>query len=319
MDKKLSLYEILGVSQTVDGASISRAFAQKIEALDRNEEAMDASVLASRKQMIRIAASTLLDPTTRLSYDAKLSQSHESPNPSGDSTPSNLTSEATNPLALSLSPLASNLRDSVNLRADSLALRAEALSLRADAMLLQAGAGSGNALGNDSERSSAFLSFISSGPLLRILTFLVIMCAVAFGLSRCAANSPIHANAAANQAAEKAALQEYFQTHGVRPNNMAELELLEAERRRKENAQRNENQDVDKAKSEEQKFEEESRRRGREVSEQLRLDEEQHKLRMQREQASEDRLRDQRKEAERMAEQQRIKQLEEQWKQTIKR
>jgi hypothetical protein len=34
------------------------------------------------------------------------------------------------------------------------------------------------------------------------------------------------------KAAEKTAVQEYFQTHGVRPANMAELELLEAERRR---------------------------------------------------------------------------------------
>lgn len=319
MNKKPSLYDILGVPETADSAEIGSALAQNIQALDSNTRALDAASLASRKQMVRIAASTLLDPATRLTYDAKLLEDHLHSNALQGSSMEASASHPCGDLALSLAPMTANVRNSVHLRADALALRAEALSLRADAMLLQAGAGAGSGNDNSSERSSAWLSFMTSGPLLRVLTFLVVLVGVAFGISRCVANAPVQANAATNQAAERAAIQEYFQSHGVRPANMGELELLETERRRKENAQRSEKQDVDKVKTDEHKFEEESRRRGREVSEQLRADEEQHKLNMEREQQKDDRIASERKEAERVAEELRIKRLEEQWKQTIKR
>ncbi len=319
MIKKPSLYTILGVLETADSAEISTTLAQKMDALESNAAGLDSAALASRKQMVRIAASTLLDPATKLTYDAKLLEEHLQSNAPGNGSPNAGSTASRGDLALSLAPVNDSVRNSVHLRADALALRAEALSLRADAILLQAGAGSGSAANNDNERRGAWLNFVTSGPLLRVLTFLIVLVGVGFGISRCVVNAPVQANAAANQAAERAAIQEYFQSHGVRPANMAELELLETERRRKENAQRSEKQDVDKVKTDEQKFEEESRRRGREVSDQLRRDEEQHKLNMEREQLKDDRLASERKEADRAAEELRIKRLEEQWKQTIKR
>jgi flagellar biosynthesis GTPase FlhF len=318
MDSKPSLYDILGVPQSADNAQISRAFAEKLDELDRLEPALDASALASRKQKIRIAASTLFDPATRLAYDAKLNHGQENLSLTNGS----LSPEFAANYAMNQTLPASSAVDSVNLRAEALALRAEALSLRADAMLLQAGSNAGIAIGNNGERSSAWLNFITSAALLRTLAFLIFMSAVAFGLSRCAVVAPLQANSAANQAAEKAALQEYFQTHGVRPANMAELELLETERRRKENALRSEKQDVDKAKRDEREFEEESRRRAQEVSERLRIEEEESKRAQKIELQEQERLRkerNERRDAERVAEEERQRKLEEKWRQIIVR
>jgi flagellar biosynthesis GTPase FlhF len=318
MDKKLNLYEILGVSQQAESSEISEAVAQRLGDLDHAGVVIDASDKSMRKQIIRVAASTLLDPATRLAYDSKLRQGGNITGPGVSRAPTHFPTDAA---ALALVPIAdnSNVKEAVKLRAEAISLRAEAMSLRADALLLQAGSGSSALGSNDAERASALMNFLTSGPLLRMLMFLVVMCAVAFGLSRCITNAPLQANAAATQAAEKAALQEYFQTHGVRPANMAELELLEAERRRKENEQRNEKQDVDKTKTDAAKFEEESRRRGQEVAEKLRREEEQFKRQVELDRLEEERSKAIRKESERIAEQERIRSLEEQWKRTINR
>jgi hypothetical protein len=318
MEQKPNLYDILGVSAHADSSQIHQAVQLKLADLDRLGTATDASAKNSQQQMIRLAASTLLDPSTRQSYDAKLSQSGRMTDSRMSSAPTHFPSDAQ---ALALMPLAdtAQVKEAVKLRADAISLRAEAMSLRADALLLQAGSGTAAMSGNDAGRSSALMNVLTSGPLLRVLMFLVVMCAVAFGLSRCIGNMPLQGNAAATQATEKAALQEYFQTHGIRPANMAELELLEAERRRKENEARNAKQDVDKVKSDEVKFEEESRKRAQVAADKLRLEEEQHKLRMERDRLEEERSAAMRKESERTAEQERIRKLEEQWKQTIKR
>ena len=68
------------------------------------------------------------------------------------------------------------------------------------------------------------------------------------------------------QASEKAALQEYYQAHGVRPANMAELQLLEAERQRQENAERQASGERRRAEEAQQRWEEESRRIGDQVT-----------------------------------------------------
>lgn len=205
----------------------------------------------------------------------------------------------------------------MNLRADALALRADAMSLRADAMILQSG--TDLAYSHSSDRSGGWLRSLSSGPILRITAFLVVMCLIALSWVRCSSDVPLKRNAAANGATEKAALQEYFQTHGVRPANLAEMELLEAERRRRSNESRNEQQNTDQKIKAELKFEEDARRRGQDVSEQLRADEERQRLATQRDEREAEQLRIERKEAARVAEERRLEKLEAQWQQVLKR
>ena len=129
---------------------------------------------------------------------------------------------------------------------------------------------------------------------------------------------PLRRNAVESKATEKVALQEYFQTYGVRPANIAEMELLEAERRRS-NESRNEQQNTDQKVKAELKFEGDARRRAQDVSDRLRLGEERQQLNTQREDRETERLRNERKDADRAAEERRIQKLEGQWQQISRR
>ena len=330
MTKKPSLYEILDVPQTANTAAIDHAWRTKLDDLERSASAMDSSELASRKQFIRVAANTLLDSSSRLAYDSQLAQSENTGGSggsgnsiySGNGYDSGLSRRVAGEAALGLTLVpqvrATLSSDSMNLRADAMALRAEAMSLRADAMILQAGARLGD--NNESVQPRGWLRLMGSGPLLRILMFLTVMGLIALGWSRCSAVvAPLQRTATEGKASEKAALQEYFQTHGVRPANLAEMELLEAERRRRTNENRNEQQNTDQKAKAELKFEEDSRRRAQDVSDRLRFDEENQKRNVQREEREAQREQDERKRAERTAEEQRIQRLQNQWQQTLGR
>jgi hypothetical protein len=105
------------------------------------------------------------------------------------------------------------------------------------------------------------------------------------------------------KAAEKTAVQEYFQTHGVRPANMAELELLEAER-------------------EARQFEEDARKRGLEVSRDLQLAEERAERARQleaKEQQAKERAAQAEKKADQQAEERRAERQQQQWRDIIQR
>ena len=327
MTKKPSLYEILDVPQTANTAAIDQAWRTKLGDLERSASAMDSSELASRKQLIRVAANTLLDSSSRLAYDSQLARSENTGGSvnsisSGSGHDSGLSRRVAGEAALGLTlvpQVQANLSsDSMNLRADAMALRAEAMSLRADAMILQAGARLGD--NSESVQPRGWSRLMSSGPILRILMFLTVMGLIALGWARCTAVvAPLQRTATEGKASEKAALQEYFQTHGVRPANLAEMELLEAERRRRTNENRNEQQNTDQKAKAELKFEEDSRRRAQDVSDRLRSDEERQKLNVQREEREAQRELDERKRAERIAEEQRIQRLQNQWQQTLRR
>ena len=327
MTKKPSLYEILDVPQTANTAAIDQAWRAKLGDLERSASAMDSSELASRKQLIRVAANTLLDSSSRLAYDSQLARSENTGGSvnsisSGSGHDSGLSRRVAGEAALGLTlvpQVQANLSsDSMNLRADAMALRAEAMSLRADAMILQAGARLGD--NSESVQPRGWSRLMSSGPILRILMFLTVMGLIALGWARCTAVvAPLQRTATEGKASEKAALQEYFQTHGVRPANLAEMELLEAERRRRTNENRNEQQNTDQKAKAELKFEEDSRRRAQDVSDRLRSDEERQKLNVQREEREAQRELDERKRAERIAEEQRIQRLQNQWQQTLRR
>ena len=325
MSKKTSLYEILGVPETADATAIDHAWTTKLAALEQAATTgMDAAELGSRKQIIRLAASTLLDSSSRLVYDSELARNAK-PVHAGTHSGSQFSTQRSaqsagggfNDLALIPQTASTAARESMNLRADALALRADAMSLRADAMILQSGTDLPHSIHSD--HSGGWLRSVSSGPMLRIAVFLVVMCLVALGWARCSTEVPPKRNAAANTSTEKAALQEYFQTYGVRPANVAEMELLEAERRRRSNDSRNEQQNTDQKVKAEVKFEEDARRRAQEVSDRLQMDEERQKMATQREDTNAQQMLAERKEAERQAEERRIQKLEWQWQQIIKR
>ena len=325
MTRKPSLYEILNVPESAAASTIEHAWTTKLDALEQEGTAgMNSAELASRKQIIRLAASTLLDSSSRLVYDAELAR-YSATDHSGKKADSLFSSKpfaqsvgkGLNDLALIPLVASTAARDSMNLRADALALRADSMSLRADALILQSGAAL--ACGGSHGRADGWLRYIPSGPILRIAIFLIVMCLIALGWARCSADTPSRRNTVESKATESAALQEYFQTHGVRPANMAEMEVLEAERRRRSNDSRNEQQNTDQKAKAELKFEEDSRRRAQDVSDRLRMDEERQQLNTQREERETERLRNERKDAASADEERRIQKLEGQWQQIIRR
>jgi membrane protein involved in colicin uptake len=83
-----------------------------------------------------------------------------------------------------------------------------------------------------------------------------------------------HVTGGVSKAEEKVILQEYYQTHGVRPGSRIEADLLEVESRRKENERREAARDKQQEEERYRKFVEDARRTGDQVSENLRRDEE---------------------------------------------
>jgi hypothetical protein len=75
-----------------------------------------------------------------------------------------------------------------------------------------------------------------------------------------------------SKAEEKVILQEYYQTHGVRPGSRIEADLLEVENRRKENERRAVAREKELEEERERRFVEESRRIGAQVHENLHRD-----------------------------------------------
>jgi hypothetical protein len=240
---------------------------------------------------------SLSDAAFRLTYDAKLAAAR---------IPASAPEAA-----LSLVPIAADDANAANaanasneVRADAMSPRADALSLRADAMMLRTQGASPRAQPADMARKVASSTMAGFQYLSRAVGLLVIVGATAFGLTRCmnGDSSDYRARLEA-EAAEKTAVQEYFQTHGVRPANMAELELLEAER-------------------EARQFEEDARKRGLEVSRDLQLAEERAERARQfeaKEQQVKERAAQAEKKADQQAEERRAERQQQQWRDIIQR
>jgi membrane protein involved in colicin uptake len=113
---------------------------------------------------------------------------------------------------------------------------------------------------------------VSAKYVVRAIGLLAVIGALTFGVTRCGMSGSVQQRSVIEaRASEQAALQEYYQAHGVRPANMAELELMETARRRKENDARQADQERRRQDDEQRRFEQESRRRGEEIGYQLRL------------------------------------------------
>jgi hypothetical protein len=75
-------------------------------------------------------------------------------------------------------------------------------------------------------------------------------------------------------AEDKVVIQEYYQTHGVRPASREEVDLLEREKQRKSSEANEAKRKQQQAELEQRRFEQETRRRADEVSAALRRSEE---------------------------------------------
>ncbi|WP_210546847.1 hypothetical protein [Rhodoferax sp. PAMC 29310] len=213
MKLKQSLYEILGVDQRAERTELQAAFSAQMSALEQARNTMAPQAYSDKVQVLRVALNSLSDAGFRLTYDAKLAAAR---------IPASAPEAA-----LSLVPIAADDANAANasneVRTDALSLRADALSLRADAMMLRTQGERPRAQPAAMARKVASSTMAGFQYLSRAVGLLVIVGGTAFGLTRCMNGdfSDYRARLEA-KAAEKTALQEYFQTHGVRPANMAE-------------------------------------------------------------------------------------------------
>lgn len=245
---KLTLYELLGLPSTAGAGEVRSAFRREMSALESRRSELAPQDFRERQQLLQVANDTLSDPILRARYDTELGANR--PAGRADLTGSALVN-----------------RDQV--RADVLGLRADAISLRADAMLARADLDLGMSPGR--ERSVATGVLNASNIVVRAIGLLFIVGVVAFGITRCAVGGSTDKRAVIEaRAAEQVALQDYFQTYGVRPANMAELELMETERRRRENEARQSEQEQRRREDDQRRWEQESRRLAEETSRNLR-------------------------------------------------
>jgi flagellar biosynthesis GTPase FlhF len=254
-------------------------------------------------------------PASRAAYDAELAASRAA-------RPEPATSNA-----IALRPDA----EAMSLKAEALALRAETISLRVDALAMKSDIGAINSLENYQGPGSSG-AFGLTPSLKKIIMFLGFMLAgwmvlQVMSLLFFNRNAGMSSGAAA-KAEEKAIIQEYYQTHGVRAKSRAEVELLEAEDRRKENENRAVERDAFKAERDKQKaednarrFEEDARQRADQVSANLQYSENKAKEqadREEREDAAKKSRKEEEKRASERAERDRIEREKEKWRETLR-
>lgn len=252
MESKPTLYALLGVSQHAGVSEIQAAFQTRMGLLEANRNSLTPQAFNDQSQLLRVALSTLADSATRFGYDAKLNA--RARNSQGALVPLVVPAPAA----------------SAHAQADALSLRAEALSLRADAMMIRAG------INLPDESAAGVVQTVASGTvsvLKRVASAVGLLVIVGVGFFVATrfflADAPVRRSVMEVKANEQIVLQEYYQTHGVRPASMAELELLQADQRRRENESKLVSQDREKQEREGRQFEEESRRRADQVAENL--------------------------------------------------
>lgn len=162
---------------------------------------------------------------------------------------------------------------SLALRAEAISLRAEAISLRADALSIHSQVGDGHGASRrpagDQRMASTVLPMFKKFAMLlgtAVAVWMVIQVAsLLLNNRRMEVESGVTASAR-----EKVIIQDYYQTNGIRPSSAVEAELLEAVSRKKENEARTLEREQTRRVQNERQFETESRRRGAEVTAELR-------------------------------------------------
>ena len=309
--KKKTLYEILAVAENASDAEIQVGYEIALAKLQLQKDRISSDDFDFKLKVIHMAFTTLSTPSSRDVYDAKLAVSPPPP-----ATPA-----ATAAPALALVPLEVEA-DALSLRAEAMALRAEAMTMRADVLALRSGAAvplDNRSFSADRQRHAPSPTSPSRKILMAVGTVLAIVMVTQATRMVMGNRQANVAAATAAQANEKVVLQEYYQTHGVRPANIAEMELLEAAKRRQEAAQRTAERDKNKVEQDARRFEEESRRRAAQVSESLRLAELEASRQVRRE--DEQRERQQREDTryKEEKERQRIERQKAEWREVLRR
>jgi len=234
MSPKQTLYEVLAVSPTASTQEIQDAYQHRWNALQLEKATLSSEDFSFRQQLLTLARSTLSNPDERSYYDAKLANTVV---PDNADWKSNALTVTTN-------------NDSLSRQADTLALHADALALRAQAMAIRAGLPGGALPASSGEKS----------PIKRTVVIIGTVVATLMLLQMIAMYFSARSQQEAKMAEEKIIIQEYYQTHGVRPASAAEVRLLEAENRRKESEERAAERAVQKEEYEKRQAEAETRR-----------------------------------------------------------
>lgn len=305
MAPKKSLYEILEVPAHATYAEIRASYERLVQALDSRQAALSRDDHTMQMRLLRVAYNTLATPSSRDAYDASLAVRNEPAQPG---------------TALLVTPAAAGSASPSVMRADALMMRAEAIALRADALGLKADLLSGQAQPavSDVPPVVARLLRYAKRTLLTLGTLAAIgmVLKVVFLLSVSQQPGGVVVTTP-GPADDKAFLQEYYQTYGVRPASRAEAALLDAERRKNEEARRAQKQQEDAARHAElaqRRFEEDARRRGEQASIELRYAEE----RARQAQQEEERQREYEARAKEEAERERTEAMQERWRQELK-
>ena len=259
MASKKTLYEILDVPANASYADVRLAHDRQVKALEAQQVLLGREEFELQSRLVRVAFTTLSTPLSRDAYDAHLTIRKEP--------------AAAAPFAL----VPMDKPDAVSLRADAMVLRAEAMALRADALALKAEVASGHfeTLHKPVGHFIPPILLASSRTVMLTVGTVAAVAMVIKLLFLFAGNRQTDdGGKLRSQAEDKLITQEYFQAHGVRPANRAEVELLEANRRREEAVQRKVEEDKRRTEDNERRFTEESRRRGDQVSAELQFAEE---------------------------------------------
>jgi curved DNA-binding protein CbpA len=314
--KKKNFYEILAIRPDATHEEIQAGYDSLILALKSQQKLFKPEDYELKLKIINMAFNMLSIPASRAAYDAELAASRTARPDAGASN------------TIALRPDA----ETMSLKAEALALRAEAISLRVDALSMKSDIGAFNSPENyqGPGPSGAFGLTPSLKKIIMFLGFMLAgwMVLQVISLLFFNRNSSMSAGAAA-KAEEKAIIQEYYQTHGVRVKTRAEVELLEAEERRQEKENHAAERDTSKAEREKQRaeenarrFEEEARRRADQVSANLQYSENKAREqaeREEREEAEKKWRQDEEKRASEQAERNRIEREKERWRQTLNR
>ena len=248
MTSKKTLYDMLGVRPDATFAEIEAAYAEASRKLDMNTSDFTAESRDLEAKVLKMAFQTLSNGKSRQAYDARLN-----PRPSVADIP-----PAAPPETLSL-------------HAEAVALKADAASLMAEAAVLKASAVSFE-IDATPKRVAALVAKGVRATFTALGAVVALIFAFFFALYWVSSSSRQSADEE-DKARERVMIQEYYQTHGVRPRSKIELDLLEAENRKRAEAKRQEYREKQEAENKErayQRWVEDSRRQAEQISENLR-------------------------------------------------
>ena len=244
-DKKQTMYEVLEVPPNASLQEIKAAHRRLTQLLASANPPLNPEEWKLRRQVLNLALDTLSNEASRNAYDAKLA-----PSAAGASTP-----------PTSLVPQGLDARTIL-----TLASLEGARGAAKDLILPPAV----KVVASTVDKSASVL-----WKILRIVAgvlVLIILVNVASAILK--GRQAKQPGGAISDAEEKVMLQEYYQQHGIRPANKAELDLLETERQRKLNEERAAELEQKRQDDAYRRFVEDSRRTANQVSSDLRRDEE---------------------------------------------